>query len=83
MSALERVLERHGWRVAQTYDICWLDCPQPGFLLQHDGRAICLCLEHALDLQAGCWEGDYTGAPLPPASRATTWPWQSVLGTAA
>lgn len=78
MSALENVLRRHGWLIEYSFDLCWLDCPEPGYLLIESdrGRCICLCLNHALDLQAGCWEGDYTGAPLPATSQATSWPWQ-------
>lgn len=80
-SAVERYLSEAGWRTVGWFDICWLDCDQEGWLLVHDHRAICLCPEHAFVLQSGCWSGDYSGAPLPPASRATHWPWQSVLGT--
>lgn len=64
-----------GWETGEPFDVCWLDCPEPGFLLRHRGRVICLCPGHALILQSGCWDGDYAGAPLPPETRARAWPW--------
>jgi hypothetical protein len=65
-----------GWQLARPFDICWLDCPEPGYLLTWRGLSICLCLPHAVKLQAGSFGGDYAGAPLPAESIATSWPWQ-------
>lgn len=76
MSAERYWLRQNGWDMGRSWDFCWLDCDRPGFLRIQGGRCICLCLEHAVLLQAGCWAGDYDGAPLPPESRATAWPWQ-------
>jgi hypothetical protein len=59
------------------HDICWLDCPEEATCCRTVGdRRIVLCLPHALVLEAGAWRGRYDGAPLPPGSRAITWPWQ-------
>lgn len=71
----------HDWNMDAPWDLCWLDCPEPGYLLVSGNRCICLCLAHAVTLQAGCWHGDYSGAPLPPASRAVAWPWQLLDGS--
>ena len=69
-------LRENGWHMQFVFDTCWLDCPEPGYLLVSGVRIICLCQAHAVALQTGCWHGDYSGAPLPPESQATEWPWQ-------
>lgn len=71
-----QLLREAGWHTGEYFDTCWLDCAKPGYLLISGNRVICLCPEHALVLEQGRWDGDYTGAPLPPESRATEWPWQ-------
>lgn len=74
----EHALVSQGWLLLREADICWLDCPEPAFCYRIRGRSqhIVLCLRHAMVLQAGAWRGDYSGAPVPPDSRATAWPWQ-------
>lgn len=65
-----------GWKLVTPPDTCWLDCDAPGVLEREDlSRRIVLCLEHARGLEGGSYRGDYSGAPLPPGSRATAWPW--------
>lgn len=76
-------LRDNGWSMTEPFDICWLDCDQPGYLLVSGSKSICLCQAHAIVLQIGCWHGDYAGAPLPPESRATAWPWQGEPVTSA
>lgn len=76
-------LAERGWDTSQPYDICWLDCPLAGYYRSwvRPGGAtweICLCPEHAVLLEAGVYDGDYWGAPLPPLSWATGWPWVAV-----
>lgn len=75
-------LRDRGWQVdGDHFDLCWLDCSDPGWLKTWkppQGRALCICLcsKHALRLENGVYGGDYTGAPLPPDSMADEWPWQ-------
>lgn len=65
-----------GWRLINPPDVCWLDCEAPGILeREYHGRHIILCRPHAQALEEGSYRGDYTGAPLPPDSFATSWPW--------
>jgi hypothetical protein len=77
-----RRLAEAGWATAEVYDLCWLDCPEPGYLKSvlsaRTGviRVICLCVEHALKLENGAYFSDYEGAPLPAESIAGQWPWQ-------
>jgi len=73
---LERILAAQGWFMLAEADICWLDCPEPASCYRvGGGEHIVLCAPHAAFLQAGAWRGDYSGAPLPPGSRAISWPW--------
>jgi hypothetical protein len=71
----------------KSYDLCWLDCPEPGTLLTWRGLSICLCRAHHDKLAEGAYGGSYAGAPLPPDSLAGSWPWQpgdwSEIGEAA
>lgn len=74
-------LAEAGWDTSVVYDLCWLDCPEPGYLksvISVSGavRVICLCAEHALKLEHGAYFSDYEGAPLPADSIAGQWPWQ-------
>jgi hypothetical protein len=76
----EDLLAERGWDV-RVYDLCWLDCAKDGYhLLWEDPSGtrlhICLCSRHALALERGSWNGDYTGAPLPEETRGAEWPWQ-------
>jgi hypothetical protein len=77
-------LHDQGWVIRRqaSYDLCWLDCDNPGWLKQCQGQRICLCIAHAVLLEEGAWRGDYTGAPLPPDSRAQEWPWRPVTEAA-
>lgn len=59
----------------EPFDLCWLDCPEPGWLLTWRGMSICLCRRHLDKLQDGCYGGSYAGAPLPPDTLAGSWPW--------
>lgn len=73
-------LAGRGWDLTQVYDVCWLDCPIPGFrkvwrLPDGTAQEICLCAWHAVRLEQGEWAGDYIGAPLPEESVAADWPW--------
>lgn len=79
-------LHASGWQIRGYFDLCWLDCPEWGFLKLWDEpvlgggfrtRAICLCPYHAEFLQKGSFRGDYTGAMLPPSSMALEWPWDA------
>lgn len=79
--AVSRLTQR-GWTYLAEPDICWMDCSTPA-TVQREVRSrfgnlvrIVLCEYHALYLEAGRWGEDYGGAPLPPESRASTWPWQ-------
>lgn len=76
-----RSLAEKGWPVLtrEPYDLCWLDCDGKGWLKTSDDgeQCICLCPAHALVLEEGAYEGDYTGALLPPGSMAGAWPWRS------
>ena len=66
-----------GWTPPRDHlDICYLDCAEPGFTKVVRGSEICLCVDDAMVLENGSWGEDYAGAPLPPASRATRWPWR-------
>lgn len=76
-------LAERGWPVHQTapFDLCWMDCSDPGWLKTWKPPAgqplcICLCDRHALTMEQGVFAGDYTGAPLPPESMASEWPWR-------
>jgi hypothetical protein len=77
-------LAQRGWyvAVAPPFDLCWLDCSRDGWLKswlpRGGGKALCICLcpQHAVLLEEGVWAGDYTGAPLPPDSKADEWPWR-------
>lgn len=69
-----RDLMHLGWMPAD--DFCWLDCPEPGNIKLHRGREIVLCVHHAILLEAGRIGSSYSGAHLPPDSRAAEWPWQ-------
>lgn len=71
-------LRRQGWQMLTPYDTCWLDCPEQGYLREWQGKRICLCLPHASVLERGTYNGDYRGAPLPPATLAGDWPWDVV-----
>jgi hypothetical protein len=79
--AVREWLIRHGYS-PKPVDVCSLDCvmadgePTPGHLKVWRGKEICLCLAHARVLEAGKVGGSYTGAPLPPDSVATEWPWE-------
>lgn len=65
-----------GWHIVSPPDICWLDCEYPGILEREQaGHRIILCHGHAETLERGSYRGDYSGAPLPPGSRAVAWPW--------
>lgn len=63
-----------GWSVLP-WDTCWLECDKNGFCRQVNGKVICLCPEHARLLEAGRFDGDYSGAPLPEFTAMATWPW--------
>jgi hypothetical protein len=86
-------LSQRGWplEAGVSFDMCWLDCSQQGWLHiwgepGKDPLCICLCPAHALYLERGRWGSDYSGAPLPPESKATEWPWRpcsEVTGVAA
>lgn len=75
---------KHGWS-AEPYDACWLDCPDPdGYLKTWHRSQICLCMRHLSILEegkltypgrGGRWTATYRGAPLPPETVATAWPW--------
>jgi hypothetical protein len=86
-SAEVAFLHERGWPVlGDPFDLCWMECSDPGWLKTwHTGSprwgpvaalCICLCERHALLLEQGSWSGDYSGAPLPPESMATEWPWR-------
>ena len=64
------------------YDICWLDCPEPGRLITHQGREICLCDTHHYVLERGRWGDSYEGAPLPVVTKASAWPWRDIAQAA-
>jgi hypothetical protein len=90
MTPSERAfLESRGWQMSQPVDICSLDHSEsePGYLkvVTTGGEQweIILCAADALVLEEGAWEGDYTGAPTPPDSRAADWPWMPVVQAAA
>jgi hypothetical protein len=68
---------------SEPWDLCWLDCPEDGYLLVDGDREICLCPEHAARLRAGRFGGSYAGAPLPPDSMAGAWPWRDRMAEAA
>lgn len=78
-------LAQSGWpvMVKTSYDLCWLDCDQNGWLkTSEDGtQCICLCPVHALVLESGSFKGDYNGALLPSGSMANDWPWRPVSRT--
>ncbi len=63
-----------GWS-AVLWDTCWLECGKEGHCRQVKGKVICLCPEHARFLEAGRFNGDYDGAPLPPETMAAAWAW--------
>lgn len=65
----------HSWS-DRPWDICWLDCPDPGYRKQWHRSEICLCAQHAWFLEEGYLGATYSGAPLPPGSRAGCWPWR-------
>jgi hypothetical protein len=67
-------LAANGWS-PQVYDLCWLDCPEPGYRKTWYSNEICLCAAHARVLESGRYGGSYKGAPLPPESAAVAWPW--------
>lgn len=60
------------------WDLCWLDCPRPGRRITYLGKEICLCGKHRKVLDDGLWGNTYDGAPLPPDSRAGSWPWREI-----
>lgn len=65
-----------GWQIVNPPDVCWLDCEEPGVLERRlPGRSITLCRLHAEILERGRYQGSYAGAPLPPDTIATAWPW--------
>lgn len=72
-------LTSRGWDMGAPVDTCWLDHDEPGYLKTAvvDGKRceIILCLADAVELEAGVWEGDYSGALTPADSLATEWPW--------
>lgn len=79
MQAASRLVADQGWQYLEVPDVCWMDCSAPAAARRESGgREIVLCEFHALYLQAGCWDGDYSGAPLPPDSVAVSWPWRSL-----
>jgi hypothetical protein len=59
------------------WDICWLDCDQPGTRIAYLDLEICLCPPHAIVLDDGLWGTSLDGAPLPAGSRAAAWPWRA------
>jgi hypothetical protein len=76
-------LVSRGWDMTKPVDICHLDCPAPGYrkiIIDQAGHEweIILCLEDALVLEEGAWEGDYDGALTPAYSRAAEWPWRAL-----
>lgn len=68
-----------GWG-SKTWDLCWLECNEPGLRRELEGKVICLCLHHAIFLERGFFNGSYIGAPLPPDSMSTHWPWREAAG---
>lgn len=68
-------LLQRGWS-QDVYDLCWLDCPSPGYRKTWHHSEICLCSAHAVLLENGYLNATYAGAPLPTGSRATAWPWR-------
>ena len=64
-----------GWS-AEPWDTCWLECSASGHCRQVNGKVICLCPAHARVLEAGRFNGDYEGAPLPPETMHASWPWR-------
>lgn len=62
----------------ESVDICWLDCSEPGFLLQLEGPGyeIVCCARHARELEAAKGESTYALAD-PPKSQSGKewWPW--------
>lgn len=61
------------------FDLCWLDCPNLGDLYLYRGEpnlVVCLCRNHRRILEEGQVAGQLEGAPLPPESKSTEWPWQ-------
>jgi hypothetical protein len=76
MTTEQEWLTAHGYGLA-VHDACWLDCANPdGHLKVYRGQEICLCLAHALILEAGKVGGSYRGALLPAPSVAAEWPWR-------
>jgi hypothetical protein len=77
-------LARLGWDMSHPADPCWLDCAKPGYrkeIVLRGGRRreIILCVDDALALESGAFEGDYTGAAVPSDSWAIRWPFMDVL----
>lgn len=71
-------LSEQGWRRV-IGELCALDClGTDAWLKTFRGREIILCAPHARTLERGKQGGTYHGAPLPPESRATEWPWMPV-----
>jgi hypothetical protein len=76
--AVNSLLEARGW-TTDPGETCWLDCSvSPALHKQWHHSEIALCEPHALVLEAGRVNSTYAGAPLPPDSAATAWPWRRI-----
>lgn len=75
---MNQQLKDRGW-VLLPGEPCWLDCEDlPAYLKRWHHSEIALCGPHALRLEAGYLNSSYAGAPLPPDSIASAWPWQRI-----
>jgi len=68
------LLAERGWSPVPG-ELCSLDCSRDGLLKHWHHSEIILCEPHALCLESGRVNSTYAGAPLPPDSAATEWPW--------
>lgn len=80
------LLTQAGWSEEPWDEFCWLECSDPAYLKEWHGpdglvRQIALCEKHALILEHGAFNGEYSGAPLPRDTFCTEWPWRVVEGT--
>jgi hypothetical protein len=74
VTAVDQLLVERGWEPAPG-EICSLDCTGDALHKRWHHSEILLCERHALVLEAGRVNATYSGAPLPPETRATEWPW--------
>lgn len=72
-------LVKRGWS-EHVYDICWMDCPEPGYHLVSGGAwEICLCIDHILEMESSAGEGYSACDPPKTGGVYTIWEYDDSL----